>query len=341
MGEYMMMKAFKPFGRTLLLGGAVLFIAASALVTAQTARADDDEHGFLGVYLGDKAETCIGESKSSAGQGACVEGVVENGPAEKAGIEKGDVIVRVNGETVEDSDDLRGFIRKTHPGDKVMVVVKRQGKEKTFTVTMGEPDDEGLFSWVKPFVYGAPHSLRKKLIMEMSDRPWMGIEMQRLSDQLREYFKVKDGGVLISSVVEDSPAEKAGLKAGDVIVKIDDEEVENRRDVINTLKEKEAGDEISVTVIRNGKKKQKRVTLAESPHQGIEKYGYGDNDDDEIDIFCPDDLRGSEALKFYRAKDFDDFLKDLDVNINSDVKKLQKEIDQLKSEIESLKEKSK
>jgi S1-C subfamily serine protease len=333
-----MRRSSKPSDKPWLFLGVVLFFAFVLLNVPRIAFADDDEHGFLGVYLADKAEIHIGkEGDTSAGAGAYIQGVVEDGPADEAGIKRGDVIVRFNGDAVEDSDDLRRLIGKTRPGDEVEVVVLRNGDEKTLTVKMGEQDEtEEYWSlWKKYLPFMAPYGNRKRIRVVCDDRPWMGIEMQRLTDQLRDYFKVKDGGVLISSVAEDSPAEKAGLQAGDVIVKIDGEEIENRRDIIEILEDKEVGDEITVSIIRDGKSKKKKVTLAENPQKDkVRCWTFGDNDED-IEIYCPEDLRELPPLPEFNRE----FLKDLDVDVKVDVEDLKEELEQLKEELEVLKEK--
>ena len=93
---------------------------------------------------------------------------------------------------------------------------------------------------------------------------FLGVNCEDISDQLREYFKVKsDVGVLISEVVEDSPAESAGLKAGDVIVAINKEEIWDSQDLTTTVREYEPEDEVKVKVIRKGRVKIIDITLGE------------------------------------------------------------------------------
>ncbi len=335
-----MQRNFPLHEKSRLLWVIVLLSALALLYLPRNAQADDDEHGFLGVYLGDKSELCTGgEEETSSDVGAYVRGVVEDGPAEEAGLEKGDIIVRFNGKAVEDGSDLRRLIRKTRPGDEVEVVVRRDGEEKTFTVKMGEPDEEmeSWSMWRKYMPFIAPYMAKKRILITDEDRPWMGIEMQRLTDQLRDYFKVKDGGVLISSVTEDSPAEKAGLRAGDVIIKMDDEEVENRRDVIEILEDKEIGDKVAVTVIRDGKRKKMTVTLAENPDKGKGHCWSFGGDDEDLEMCPPGDYEGFPPFPPIPDFDREAFMKEFHLKI--DVEDLQEELNQLKEELEVLKEK--
>jgi membrane-associated protease RseP (regulator of RpoE activity) len=101
-------------------------------------------------------------------------------------------------------------------------------------------------------------------IMEAPDHGFLGVQLDDLNDQLKDYFEV-DSGVLIEEITADSAAEKAGLKAGDVILKIEDTEVANASDVIAFMKETKPEDEIKVHFKRKGKNKSKKVTLDKAP----------------------------------------------------------------------------
>jgi hypothetical protein len=103
---------------------------------------------------------------------------------------------------------------------------------------------------------------------------YLGVQIQDLSAQLGEHFKVKDGkGVLVSEVVKDSPAEKAGLKAGDIVTKVNDKEIENAADLTNTIRSYDPETKVSVSVIRDGKKKNLEATLGESENSFMYQFG--------------------------------------------------------------------
>lgn len=94
------------------------------------------------------------------------------------------------------------------------------------------------------------------------DQTWLGVHIQTLTDQLKAYFKVKNhGGILVSGVEEDSPAEKARLKAGDVIYKVNDESIESTNDLSRYIRGRESGEEIKIYITRNGRKKTLTTTL--------------------------------------------------------------------------------
>ncbi|MBK9304226.1 MAG: PDZ domain-containing protein [bacterium] len=92
---------------------------------------------------------------------------------------------------------------------------------------------------------------------------WLGVQVRELGEQLGAYFGAKDGGALVESVVEDSPAQKAGFQAGDVILALDGEPVADPDDVITTVRGKEKGDTIEAKVLRKGKEMTLKAELAE------------------------------------------------------------------------------
>ena len=327
-----------------MVGGAVLMAAAVMLCSADLVQAKS-ESGFLGVYIGDKVVVKVKEGEKYKTFGGAHITVVDGGPADEAGLEDGDIITIFNGREVEDSEDLRRLIRKTEPGDKVEIMVIRDDDEKTFTVTMGETEKMDHYAWAdKDFLKIVSPKGKNFWCSGCSDRPWMGIEMQGLSDQLREYFKVKaDGGVLISEVLEGSPAEKAGLKAGDVIIEMDGAPIESSSDVVEVIEDKEVDEEVSVIAIRNKKNKTFKVKLGEPP----EKWAKSRTCLDCKNLY----LHGFEGLKGLhdirildedlKLDELKDKLKDIDIDVQVDMEQLKVEMEKLKEELEELKQKVK
>jgi len=114
-----------------------------------------------------------------------------------------------------------------------------------------------------PDIDDIPDMDKHRMMMRMSSDTWLGVYLQPLTEQLRDYFRVKDdAGVLISEVVEDSPADKAGLKAGDVIIAVGDEEVEEQDDIIEEIREREEGEVVEIVVVREGRIKTFTAELA-------------------------------------------------------------------------------
>jgi len=166
---------------------------------------------------------------------------------------------------------------------------------------------------------------------------WLGVKPVGLTDQLAGYFRVKDGrGVLVSEVIADSPAEKAGLKAGDVIVSLDDERVEDTMELRVTIAEHEEGDEVAVAVVRDGKEKTLRATLEESPESGplaltrkLEKWP---GTMKKIRIECPSqDMPDKSMMDFYIEKGLDEVeLEEMEERLE----KMEEELQRLKKELD-------
>jgi serine protease Do len=231
-----------------------------------------EEHGYLGVTLEELTEAERNELQFQ-GQGIMIGEVLEDSPAEEAGLREDDIIYHFNGRDVTGEQTLREMIADTKPGDKVSVGVFRKGEMKDFTVTMGSSREA-----MRSMMGGMQRPLRRMMMMEMADRgrTWLGVEVLPLSEQLRDYFKVKaDHGVLISSIEAQSPAQKAGLKAGDVIFKVESEDIDRRADIISALRDKNPGDMVSIEVVRGGRIKTLSAQVVEIP----EKYRSMESDE--------------------------------------------------------------
>ncbi|MEE8342115.1 MAG: PDZ domain-containing protein [Candidatus Neomarinimicrobiota bacterium] len=126
----------------------------------------------------------------------------------------------------------------------------------------------------KKHKYGKKHKMMDKSFFSGEKAGFLGIQLQDLSEQLSDHFKVKDGnGVLISEVVKDSPAEKAGLKAGDIIIKVDDDVIENAGDLRSVIRSYKPEEKVSISVIRDGKKKKLNATLGETEQEYFHNFG--------------------------------------------------------------------
>lgn len=207
--------------------------------------------GHLGVHL-HAVESIDGEGRSQGANGIYVMNVVEGGAAEAAGIRKKDRLVAVDGRAIATMHDLHSALDETEPGDRIDVDVLRGSEELRFRVELTERPDEEIAL------------LHHKLAVERAAaRPFIGIETQRLEGDLADYFDVEQG-LLISRVVEDSPAAEAGLEAGDVIVAWDDQPIAHSKDLYRMLRESEAGDRPALAVSRRGVVSDVFVTLGEN-----------------------------------------------------------------------------
>lgn len=229
------------------------------LVGPASARNHGKQSGFLGVVVKD--------TDLNNNQGALISEIIDDSPAEKAGLQDGDVIIEFNGQPLGDSGDLTKAVGQTLPDQKVPVVILRDGKKKTLDVKLDERQESKLFTWNSDEDGEGPGNTWVHQFPGLNeDRGFMGVDLDDLNDQLGEYFKVKGGqGALITSVNEDSPAEKAGLKAGDVIIRIADQDVASADDVHEALRDTKPGQDVKIKVVRKGKKKTLDLTLGKVP----------------------------------------------------------------------------
>jgi membrane-associated protease RseP (regulator of RpoE activity) len=170
------------------------------------------------------------------------------------------------------------------------------------------------------------------------EHPYIGVELSTLTEQLGEYFGVEKGnGALITTVSEDSPAEKAGLKAGDVIVAIDGEQTRDIGDIQELIREKEADEIARVTVVRNKSKQTVDVQVAEPEESDHPRAGYFFHAPDmpKINLDVPR-MRGlfhgdGGAKDRTIILDSDNFKKDMQ-ELREELQKLKKELEQLKKD---------
>ncbi len=181
---------------------------------------------------------------------------------------------------------------------------------------------------------------------------YLGVQIQDITDQLRDYFKVKgDGGVLVSEVVKESPAENAGLEAGDVIMKINDVRISDRSELTQTIRNEKPESDVDITVIRKGREKSLKATLGSSNdsfswfgkmgnHQkGMKKHKMMMKN---IGHVCTENCGDNCTMKGQMKMDIDmpmpDGIKDMMKkkiywNNGDELEKLKKEIEELREEI--------
>ncbi len=229
----------------------------------------------LGVSIGDVTADKAKELKLPGEYGALIEEVEEDSPAAKAGLEANDVILSFDGERVRSTEHLGRLVRETPPGRAVSVQVSRGGQTRTVTVT-----PEKMSGRMMPEIHMPEINIPKIEVGPMPDfnfelfrrGPQLGISADELTPQLAEYFGVKQGkGVLVREVMTASAAEKAGLKAGDVIIRIDDEDISDVGDLRRALRRSHEGKpggeaqarQATLTIVRNRAEQTVKVELEE------------------------------------------------------------------------------
>jgi membrane-associated protease RseP (regulator of RpoE activity) len=238
--------------------------------------------GFLGVYAENINRENIGRYNLNTVRGVGVTQVVKNSPAEKAGLRKDDVILRIDGESVNSVRKLNRLVSEMAPDHSVKITVSRGGSEQEVTATIakrtnssfaadllrGEPKAWKWEGNPKTWKFEGPLFKRGQLgdnggelSFFLGNSRRIGVSTMELNKQLADYFGVADG-VLVTSVMEDSPAAKAGVRAGDVITAIDGEKVDSSGGLSRIINRKKEGD-VTLTVIRNKSQQTFRVTPKE------------------------------------------------------------------------------
>ena len=223
---------------------------------------DSDSKPWVGLYVMDVTERLATKLDIDAEDGVAVVKVVEDGPADDAGIEAGDVIVSIGDSDVSTVSEVRDAVGDASVGDTLAFTVERDGSESTYNVTVGE----------RP----APQSSKghsrsggaKSGAMGFSG---IGATIATLNADLAEKLEIEaEEGIVIFRVVDDSPADDAGLQSGDVIVSVDGNNVDSISDVVDVVRDAEVGDTITFVVDRDGE--SANLTLTATVEEG---YGWG------------------------------------------------------------------
>lgn len=290
---------------------AALLLVAIGMVPL-AARADEgDGTAWLGVYT-QELSSDLQEALDHDGDAVLVTRVVDGSPADRAGIRKGDLIVRVESEGVGSPGELAQLIQKHDAGDQVSIQIERDGDRRTLHATLtgrgetagdgdrvvrryqihkdqdgemhgheGDAEDhdgdleghdaprhghdadrdedndgqdgDGGFNLDRPNLFDAPDAPGGPMGMGMGTGPRLGVRIESLTPNLAEYFDVKDGGVLVVDVMKDTPAERIGMKAGDVIVRVDGRDIGDSDDLVRAVQQ--AKGRVSLIVVRHGSRR--------------------------------------------------------------------------------------
>jgi serine protease Do len=241
--------------------------------------------GFLGVYAENISRENMGRYHVSTVRGVGITRVVKDSPAEKAGLRKDDVILRLDGENVSSVRKLNRLVSEMAPDQSVRVSFSRAGAEQEVTATVGKrsnqsfasdmfPEGSKVWKWEgadpKTFKWEGPLLNRGDLFdnnggfsFSLSNSRRIGVSTMQLTKQLADYFGIAGGkGVLVTAVTDDGPAAKAGVKAGDVITAVDGEAVDSSGDISRVINSKKEGD-VTLTIVRNKSQQTIRVTPRE------------------------------------------------------------------------------
>jgi len=192
--------------------------------------------GFLGVYLKPGAD----------GKGALIDGTVKSSPARKVGLKKGDVVISCNGKKIGSTQDFIGMLRGKPAGHVLNLRVSRDGWAKAVKVVLGARANAPANPRARPAPKAKP--------APSSKRGFLGISLE-----------VKDGGLMIEDVQAGSPADKAGLEKGDVLLIVDGSKVGTIDGAAKAIGGKLAGQTVTMVISRDGWKRTIKVKLGLRP----------------------------------------------------------------------------
>ncbi|MFZ0662351.1 MAG: PDZ domain-containing protein [Acidobacteriaceae bacterium] len=229
--------------------------------------------GYLGVVCTDVTNDRVAALKLKQATGAEVLNVDRDAPAGKVGLRPHDVILQMNGQNVAGEEMLRRMLLETPAGRTVTLVISRDGQQQTMTVQLANRALLEQDAWSHSMIIPAPedddtydlegpsgHSFGNGFFGVLSlGSPSVGLQLDALGSQLAAYFGVKDGqGLLVKRVAENSPAARAGLKAGDVITRAKGQKMATLGEWMKMI-HANRGKPIPLTLIRN--RKEQTLTL--------------------------------------------------------------------------------
>lgn len=245
--------------------------------------------GYLGVDLRDVSVDELGALKLKEARGAEIVNLDRDGPACKVGMRTHDVILQMNGQVIENEAQLRGMLRETPPGRRVTFVISRDGQTQTVSTLMADRKTVAMQAWEQRYTVPDPtlksssdSSVRGSGFMSSAppasavtqmpkghrdflgttmilSSSFTGAQLELMGPQLAEFFGAQGGaGLLVRSVDKNSPAEQAGMKAGDVVIRINSMPVASENDWTKTVHANK-GRPLPVVVLRD--KREQTLTL--------------------------------------------------------------------------------
>jgi membrane-associated protease RseP (regulator of RpoE activity) len=230
---------------------------------------------YLGVDIADVSPERLGELKLKEEHGAEVTMVDQDAPAGKAGLHEHDVILSINGTAIESAAQLRRMIKETPPGRVVNLGISRDGQPLTIKVQL--VDRRKSMTWDPqvhvdipriPDIPAMPEFDIPVSVVVVHSSARSGLMVENITPQLGDFFGVKDGkGVLVRSVEKGSRGEKAGFRAGDVVVKVNGQAVRDASDFTHALRSSSGG-AAAVTVMREKREQNLTLTLPAKKDSG-------------------------------------------------------------------------
>ena len=285
--------------------------------------------GWLGVGIAENEDNEV-----------VIADVDKGSPASLAKLREGDRVLKIDGRPVTDAGTLASEIRKRKPGQDVTFLVEREGKSLDVKVKLGEYTEENIHKEMAikfPMLFDFPIPPKGPLPPSAPLRPfrwekrkYIGVFLQETTKGLAEYFGLKDGaGLLINELTKDGPAEKAGLRVGDVIFKADGKRVNNVIELSAVVQTKKKGDKVKIEYMRDKKVLSVMVEVAEQETGGLVgmmEEGYFKS----LERFFEPDQQWMKGLQ----ENFDKQMKELDKSRQEWEEKYSKQMEENREKID-------
>jgi serine protease Do len=257
-----------------------------ALFSDQPAFLANSSSGYLGVGLSDIDKKRAESLKLKEAAGAEIVNIDHDAPAASAGLKVHDVILQMNGQVVAGAEQLRRMLHETPPDRPITLVVSRDGKQQTINATLVDHaklernaasnitmvpapgDEDGSIALAPPSSHSGGNSFFGSLPFGLSSFS-VGVQLDTMGSQLADFFGVKDGqGLLVKHVAANSDASVAGLKAGDVVTKVDGHIMATLNDWTKTIRASR-GKQVQVVIIRNRQQQILNLQAGDSKHKSV------------------------------------------------------------------------
>ena len=237
---------YSPNGGSVGIGFSIPSNLAKTVI-AQLQESGEVERAWIGVEIQPLNDELAEGFDRSDDKGALIASVVPGKPADKAGLQAGDIILSFDGKNIDEMRDLPKIVAQAAVGEKFKVGIWRSGKRKTLTIETDKfPDDSTVASLVKPESSSTP---------DVSDNDLFGARLSELDDSTRGQFGIDDDidGIVVLDVNEEGLAANNGIRRGDVITSVNNTRVKDPEDVQNEIRDakKDGRDKIVVLLQRN------------------------------------------------------------------------------------------
>jgi len=203
---------------------------------------------WIGIQIGELTKNMAAKyGYNSYSGGALIHYVCPGSPAEQSGLQSGDIIVAIDGDDISSPKELAKYISKISYKQNIMLTVIRNSKKKSYSVT----------------VINNPYGKNSGSSGESNGgKPWFGLNLKNITKEMAEDWGLGiKSGVLVVNVYEGSPAEKSGVKKGDIIVEVDGVTIKTYEELLAIVTPLKPGKTISLGLWNNKKKKNISITF--------------------------------------------------------------------------------